>query len=275
MPVETGVSGAAGAGSLEVSGEGGAGLATEATLQDVKTAAEALAGTITGGQPVSNDQKVAVGIATSTTLPVEIVGGQAVSAQPESGAEGIATYPIGLAPAIPVGETDKANPVVVLGTAQIAGEVAQGRGTAPDTADPWIVATSDGAMAQQIATKAGQDATLEAVDDLEEDADATRVAVEELNTKTLTPLGTAPLDPVRGSASNVATQLGSLATPRGFTLDNIDATNDLYWGTGAGVTTANGYKIEPGYGYEFLLPNTDLIWVIAGTTAAYQIGAIS
>jgi hypothetical protein len=104
---------------------------------------------------------------------------------------------------------------------------------------------------------------------------AAATSVASVDTKMLPALATALLDPVRGTATSTATQLGSLATPRGFTLENIDASNYLYWGKTDAVTPANGYRIEPGYGYDFDVPNANHVWLVAATTADYQIGGTS
>lgn len=194
-------------GAIKVSGGAdGSELATEETQQDVKTAAEALASTVVlAPGALAADPGLNVKVSASVTLPVEIVAGQTASAQPADDAIGIVIRDVGLAPAEPVGEEGKANPVLVRGVAQISGEVSQGRGLPPDTSDPWIVKTSDGVDAKEIATKEGQDAieaalgpkatttdvqeVRDAVDELEVDADATRVAVESIDDKT--PLGPA------------------------------------------------------------------------------------
>ncbi len=114
-----------------------------------------------------------------------------------------------------------------------------------------------------------------AVDDLEPDADATRIATESIDTKTLTPLGTDFAAPVRGTATAVAAALPSSSTPRGFTLENIDALADLWVGTDNTVTTANGFRIAPSRSRYFDLGNPNTVWVISATTTAWQIGAVS
>lgn len=118
-------------------------------------------------------------------------------------------------------------------------------------------------------------ATNAAIDDLEVDADATRVATEALNTKVLAALGTDFATPARGTATVTAAQLPSSSTPRGFTLENIDASADLWVGTDNTVTTANGFRISPSRSRFFDLGNPNTLWVISASTTAWQIGAVS
>jgi hypothetical protein len=170
---------------MGTSNAGGSDSATESISED----ASLLASTVmpNGGLPLGNDPSQRVAIAASSTIPVEIVAGQTATATPDESAVGIVTRVVGLPEPVSAGESGTGLPVVVLGIASIVGEVSQGRGAAADTADPWIVKTSDGVDAKEIATKEGQDSAIAAVDELEVDADATRVATESIDDKT--PIG--------------------------------------------------------------------------------------
>lgn len=127
-----------------------------------------------------------------------------------------------------------------------------------------------------LATRASEATALQIedeVDDLEPDVDASRVAVESIDAKTLPALGTAFAAPVRATATNAAAQLPDASYPRGFVVKNRDASANLYVGSTSGVTTASGLEITPGESVEFDLPNSNVLWVISATTTAYQIGA--
>jgi hypothetical protein len=274
-------------------GAEGEALATEETLAR-------LASTVTEAPLVLGDAPgVVVKIASAPTLVVQPAPGFSASATPSAGAAASVVRVVDLPPPVPAGESGEGLPVVVLGTATVTGGVVAEQGRASETERWGVTDTATEAAVVAVEAELQDKARDTSVDEVESkldtlntdkatatgqaagnaslalvvpDADATRIAVESIDTKTLTPLGTAPLKPVRAVAPNVATQLGSLATPRGFSLDNVDASNYLYWGDDNTLTIANGYRIDPGYGYEFPLPNTNLIWVIAATTADYQIG---
>lgn len=110
---------------------------------------------------------------------------------------------------------------------------------------------------------------------IESDADASRIAEQSIDAKTLSALGTDFATPVRGTATAAAAQLPSSSTPRGFTLENIDASSDLWVGTDNTVTTATGFRISPSRARFFDLGNPNTLWVISASTTAWQIGAVS
>lgn len=128
-----------------------------------------------------------------------------------------------------------------------------------------------GTLAAQEATTA-KDASVDGLEALATTGNATTSAI---NTKLLAALGTDFNTPVRGTATAVVAQLPSSSTPRGFTLENIDTTNDLWVGTDNTVTTANGFRISPSRARFFDLGNPNALWVISASTTAWQIGATS
>jgi hypothetical protein len=251
----------------------GAALVEVEGLAAVDADTSTLASTVTSSPATASDPAVNVGITRSITITTQPAEGFAATAAPEANAAGAVVRVAGevdLGAALePAGESLGLSTVAYQGGAW--GAVVE---AAPDKPVHTRGADDEG-NGERLATKAGQDAGLAAVDDLEADADAARVAVEELNEKTPAPLGAGLLAPIRASATSIATQLPNIATPRGFPLDNIDAANALYWGNDNTVTPSTGIKIEPGFGWSFALPNMNLVWLISATTTAYQIGAES
>jgi hypothetical protein len=291
-------------GRLEVTAAGGAGLATEATLQELATAL-APSGTPTPGQPaivvVDGDppQMFAAAVPAATEAPAVRIVGDALDrfGNPILQVEIVPDEPITVIQGPGSGDPIDTDPWLMLTvkdmTAKtIATEETLAAVLAATADDPTIAGVQEVrdrlpqegarlavetelAASGGLAVEARQVEAIAAVDDLEADADATRVAAQSLDAKALPALGTAFVTPVRGTATNVAVQLGSLSTPRGFNLDNIDASGSLYVGNSSGLTTANGYKVEAGFGVRVILPNPNALWIIADTTAAYQIGAVS
>lgn len=179
-------------------GADGEALATEATALAVEENTAALADLIGNFQPATNDAALSVVITRAPTLMVQIAEGQTASATPASDAQRIVVGVVDLAPAIPVGEEGSANPVTVLGVAQVAGAVDQGRAN-PD--ERWSVTdtTTEAAVnaveteLQDKATEAKQDATIAAIQAAEATIEADKAtatgqaaelaAVDELESK--------------------------------------------------------------------------------------------
>jgi hypothetical protein len=145
-----------GALSVAVAGDmSGTGLALETTAQSINDATTALAGTITVVQPLASDPAVAVKIAASAILTVQVDGGQTATATPDASATGIVTRLAGVTTA-PVGESGTGLETV----AYQAGEwtVSLGPG---DPGKPQFIQGVDGdGVPERLATEATSAASL-------------------------------------------------------------------------------------------------------------------
>lgn len=227
-------------GAIKVTGVDGGEVASESTLAAIKADTATLAGTVLVGAPTAEFPASAVVIKSAPVLSVEIVAGQTATATPATDAERIVVGVVDLPPAIPVGESGTALPVTVLGTATIAGEVSQGRGTSPDTADPWIVATSDGVIAKQLATKEGQDTTIAAVQ-------AVEVELQDKATEAKQDATIAEVDEVEEKLGTLTAQEATTAKDATLTNGTQIALADIRVG-GIGVSNANPVPIVAALG---------------------------
>jgi hypothetical protein len=192
----------------EVSGPEGEALATEAEQQEQTAALEKVAGTVRTGTPIAGDEVVGVALRAGAEVIATIAPGQTATAQPEAGAEGVKTYTIGLAPAIPVGEEGTANPVTVLGVASIAGAVDQGRAN-PD--ERWSVTDTTTEAAVAAVEVELQDKALDtSVDEVESKLDT-------LEADKATATGQAA---ALAAVDEVETKLGALAAQEATTAKN-------------------------------------------------------
>jgi hypothetical protein len=190
------------------------GLAREETL-------ETLASTVTAFLPVGESPAVVVAIKSAPTLTVEVAAGQTATVTPDTGASGIvarlagittqavgegghaldvAAYQRGGAWDVALSPGDPGKPQFVQGVG--VGDVPERLGTEDTLATRASETTALDQLAAQgattaavealetevadDATEAKQDATIAAVDELEADADATRIAAESIDGKTPT-----------------------------------------------------------------------------------------
>lgn len=261
---------------IEVS-EGALKVAAEVTAPDGGALAledgnlATLAGTVGAGLPTTDDPAVAVALkdgAEVTVLPGQTFGSRAAA---EGASEDLpATYVVGAV------DQGVAHPTERWGVSDQTTQVntAQTRDAVEDLRSDLADHATDATLGTR-ASEATASAIEDAVDDLEADADASRIAEQSIDAKTLAPLGTDFAAPARGTATVTAAQLPSASTPRGFTLENIDTSADLWVGTDNTVTTANGFRISPSRARFFDLGNPNTLWVISASTTAWQIGAVT
>jgi hypothetical protein len=149
-------------------------LATEAEQAEQTAALETLAGTVTAFVPLAGDPGVNVKISASSTLSVQVVTEQTASATPDAAATGIVARLAGI-------------------TSEAVGEGGLALDTGAYQRGDWTVTLGPGDPGKpqfvQGVNELGEPerlATEASVDDLEVDADATRVASESVDAKTPT-----------------------------------------------------------------------------------------
>jgi hypothetical protein len=152
-------------------------LATEAEQVEQTAALETLASTVGAGVPTGGDPKIGVSIGASVMLTVEVAQGQTATVTPDAAATGIVARLAGI-------------------TSEAVGEGGLALDTGAYQRGDWTVTLGPGDPGKpqfaQGVNELGEPerlATEASVDDLEVDADATRVASESIDTKTPT-LGT-------------------------------------------------------------------------------------